>query len=90
MVETPSGAKRIDEVVVGEKVLSPSDDGGGDEFVDVVDIYDNGTKDIYEIELFDGKKIRCTLDHKFLCSDNKKYKMQDILDRNLKIMVKDD
>lgn len=32
----------------------------------IVNIFNNGEKDVYEIELEDGKKIKATKDHKFL------------------------
>lgn len=78
-VETETATKSIEELAIGEFVKSP------DGFIEVVDKFCTGTKDLYEIELDSGKKIRCTMDHKFLCNDGKVHALSFILENNLEI-----
>ena len=85
IVETENGYKMLLDIQVGDKVLGPTDDG--DRFINVVDVIDSGTKELYEIELESGEKISCTLDHKFLCSDKKTHTLLDIIEKDLEIMV---
>lgn len=88
IVETTNGYKTIEEVKIGDKVLSPSKNG--DVFVDVIDKHDNGEQELYEITTESGKIIQCTLNHKLLCEDGKLYPVWEILEKNLKIVCQDD
>ena len=78
-VETLSGIKSIQDLQIGEFVNSPNG------FIEVLDKFDTGIKDLFEIELESGKKIRCTTDHEFLCSDGKKHNLEFILENLLEI-----
>jgi len=53
---------------------------------ELIDIFKTGEKDIYEIELSNGIILRCTLDHKFICSDFKEYTVKEILDNDYDIV----
>jgi len=86
IVETQDGYKMLSEVQIGDKVLAPKN-MSEDHYVEVVNKYDNGEKEVYEIELENGASIRCTLDHEFLCEDGQKHKLSDIIENNLSIMV---
>ena len=59
------------ELKVGDKILSPSTNG---EQTEVVAIYDWDPEDIYELEMDNGKKMRCSLNHlhhvSYRCNDN--------------------
>jgi len=88
VVMTENGEKLLDELEVGDMVLAPKNDLE-DEFVEVLDVIDNGIKEVVEVTMEDGKKITCTLDHKFLCKDGKKRPLYEILDRDLEIMCID-
>ena len=90
VVETEDGQKKLEEVKIGDKVKAPSSDMSSDEYVEVVDIHDNGEQDIFEFTLESGKTIQCTFDHEFLCEDGKKRKIIDILSAHHKIMCQDD
>lgn len=53
---------------------------------ELIEVFETGEKEIYEIKLDNGIEIECTLDHKFLCSDGKFHTVQDILDNDLEII----
>ena len=79
-VETKSGERKcLKDLEIGEFINSP------DGFIEVIDKFDTGLKDVYEIELSCGRKITCTLDHKFLCEDMKVYTLKYIIENNLAI-----
>lgn len=88
IVITENGEKCLDELKIGDKVLAPKNISE-DEFVEVVDIINNGVKEVIEVTIEDGKKILCTLDHKFLCEDGKVRPLIEILEQNLEIMCID-
>lgn len=90
IVITPEGCKSLKDINIGDLVLAPKDnDNNHDEFTTVLDVIDNGVKEVYEVELEDGKTITCTLDHKFLCSDGEKHTLYKIIHQNLEIMCID-
>jgi len=82
-VETKQGMKTLEEVQVGDFVNSPNG------YVEIINKYDNGIQELYEITLEDGKSIQCTLHHQFLCDDGRKHSLSEILEKNLEIAVKD-
>lgn len=82
--------KTIEELNIGEYILAPKSDLSGDEFVKVIDKFDNGEKDVYEITLESGKKIESTLDHKFLCEDNIIRPLYEILNNGHSIICEDE
>jgi len=84
IVETKNGLKTINELKVGEFVLSPNG------YIEVLDIFDTEEKECYEITLESGKTITCTMEHKFLCEDNKVYTLETIISKNLKICCEND
>lgn len=74
----------ISELKIGDFIKAPRKEDT--EFVKVTDILPNGEKDVFEIELENGKKIKCTLEHLFLCSDGMKHTMYEIIEKKLEIM----
>lgn len=86
IVDTTEGLKTINEIKIGDKVLSPSD-LDKDEYVEVIDIIDSGLKDVYEIVTESGDRLNCTLDHKILCEDGEMRPLYEILYYDYKIMV---
>jgi len=66
-------------------VVKSADENGNDIWVDVLTVHDNGVKDLVEVEMEDGRKIRCTLDHKFRTL-NGMLSLQEIIDRELEII----
>lgn len=55
----------------------------------LVDVFETGEKDIYEIELENGIVLRSTMDHKFMCSDNKMHTIEEINKYDLGILYFD-
>jgi len=54
---------------------------------ELIDVFETGEKDVYEVELDSGIVLKCTLDHKFICSDGKKHTIQEILDDSLEMIL---
>lgn len=80
-VELQGGGKiPICDVEIGSMINTPEG------YCEVVAKHDNGLREVYEVILENGKKIRCTLDHKFLCSNGKKHSVKEILFNNLEIV----
>jgi len=74
----------------GQNVQVKSADKNGQIiWVHVSDVHDHGILDLVEVELEDGKKIRCTLDHKFQTSEGM-IPLKDILERNLEIITEEE
>ena len=86
-VQSEDGLKCLFQIKKGDKVLAYDVDNSKDHYVQVVDIHKNKVK-VYEVEMEDGTKICCSMDHKFLCDDKKMHSLKDILSNNLKIMCK--
>ncbi len=70
----------LDEISVGEKIMSPSGP------TTVLNKYENGIKEIYEITLESGRQIECTIDHEFLCEDMIKRPLKSIIEGDFRIM----
>ena len=49
-------------------------------------VFETGEKEIFEIELDNSMIIKCTMDHKFYCSDGKEYIVREIIEKNLEIL----
>ena len=52
----------------------------------LVDVFETGEKDIYEIELENGIILKCTMDHKFMCDDYKMHIISEIINNKLDIL----
>ncbi len=88
VVETKTGPKCMFEVEAGEEVLSYNVKNDKDHYVEVLNKYENKIE-VFEVKFDDGKKIKCSMDHKFLCEDKKMHTLRDILGNNLGILCKD-
>jgi len=87
IVESKNGYKCLNEIKKGDLVLAYDVDNNKDHYVEVINIHENEVE-VYEIEMEDGTKISCSLDHKFLCEDKKMHTLREILKENLEIMCK--
>ena len=45
-----------------------------------------GERELFEVELYNGSIIKCTMDHEFVCADGLKHKLSEIIDRDLEIL----
>lgn len=93
-VETCDGkTKTIDKLEIGEYIKCPNtyakteQDMDGDLFVEVLDKFEHGEQEVFEITLESGKQISCTMEHKFLCEDSKTHPLWEILEKNLGILT---
>ena len=56
-VMTPNGPVTMGELMPGSQVLTPNG------IASVTEIFPQGASDVYEITLFDGRKVRCGYEH---------------------------
>lgn len=79
VVEKADGTfSTIEDIEIGDIIKCPPDENLCDTTA-VVNKYDNGIKEVYEITTETGKVLRCTLDHEILCSDGYKRNLENIL-----------
>ena len=50
------------------------------------EIIDTGIQEVYEIELSNKSKIKCTMNHKFLCNDKKFHTLSDVIKHKFTII----
>ncbi len=86
IVETEDGYKMMHEIKIGNTIKSYNLDKNIDIFTEVLEIYENKAE-IYEIELEDGRKIKSSLKHKYLCEDKKMRSLEQILTEKHKILT---
>lgn len=80
VIETKNGFKTIEDLKIGEFVNSPNG------FIEVSDKFSTGLQDVFEVELESGRRIKCTMNHKFLCENGIKYTLWDIINNDYKII----
>lgn len=73
-------------IKIGDKVKSYDVKRNIDKYVEVVDVI-SSNQDLYEIELEDGRKIKSSLNHKFLCSDFVMRELKEIIESDLSIVT---
>lgn len=65
-VEKQNGSVcKIKDVCIGDSIKTPHG------YSKVLNKFDHGILDVFEVELDNGKKITCTMNHKFLCQSGK-------------------
>jgi len=87
IVENKEGLKCLSDIKKGDFVLAYDVKNNIDHFVEVINIHENKVE-VYEVEMEDGTKICCSMDHKFLCKDKKMHTLRDIISQDLEIMCK--
>jgi DNA polymerase III alpha subunit len=75
----------LDEIKVDDVICGLSKTG----YVVVTDVIETGKQEVVEIELESGLKIKCTVDHQFLCEDGLVRPLYDIIDNEHLIMKTD-
>lgn len=88
VVETPQGDDLLFNIRVGDKVLAYDIDKNKDHYVEVVGIH-NSKVELFEVEFEDGRKIKCSKDHKFLNEHGRMMPLREILDKKYSIVCKD-
>jgi DNA polymerase III alpha subunit len=84
VVETIDGKYyTLEDVDIGTQITSPNGP------TTIINKYDNGIQDVFEITLESGKTIQCTMSHEFLCKDGLKHTLSEILEHELKIVCQD-
>lgn len=78
LVQTSYGAKKMSEVVVGEKILAYDTATGKDHFVTVVNIYSQRAI-LWDFVTESGEEITCSMEHKFLCEDGEMRPIKEVL-----------
>lgn len=85
IVHLPNGTKTIDELIIGEEILSYDLNEKKYIYTTVLDKIESGTKELYEVTVESGKTITCSLDHKFFCEDGRVHPLWYILQKGLRI-----
>ena len=85
VIETPNGDKMMFEVQTGDKIKAFDVTNQKDHFVEVKNKFNN-IKELFEVEMEDGRKIKCSMEHKFLCEDKNMRSLQEILLHKHKII----
>jgi len=58
-----------------------------DVYINIQDVYDHGEIEVYEFSLDNGKKVRCSKDHKFRVKDGRMLPIWKIMAENLDIVA---
>jgi DNA polymerase-3 subunit alpha len=82
IIKTSVGEKRMKDIAVGEKVLAYDTKNDKDHYVEVIGRYENFTE-LFEVEMENGIKIKCSMNHKFLCEDGEMHKLSEIIEKDL-------
>ena len=69
VVVKDNGFKNICDITTNDYVLSHNDETDVFEFKKVLRVLDNGVRDLIEIKLENGQRLRCTPDHKLYTSN---------------------
>lgn len=86
VVDVPNGHKMLFEIKRGDLVKAYDTKLKKDHFVTVKDIHENEVE-LYEVEFDDGRKLRCSMDHKLLCVDGKMRRLEDVILGKYKIVT---
>jgi hypothetical protein len=80
---TDGTQKKIKDCLVGDKVWSF--DNGHLVETDIVNVFDNGIKEVFEVVLDDGSIVVCTKEHKFLTKEGM-VPLSEIIEKDLEII----
>lgn len=87
IVETETGFKCMFEINIGDKILGYDTKTQKDEFVTVIDKIES-TAELFEVTFEDGRTIKCSMKHKFLCEDGVMRALERILSEKHEIACK--
>ncbi len=86
VIETPNGDKLLHEVEVGDTVRAYHVSEACDHYVTVEEVI-HSEAELYEVTLEDGRMIRSSLKHKYLCEDGKMHPLREVVLKGLRIMT---
>jgi DNA-directed DNA polymerase III PolC len=71
-----------------EKIMLKSYDIETRQFIndECLEVIDAEEQDVYEFALSNGEVVKCTMEHKFLCSDHKMHQIKDIVEFDMDIL----
>ena len=81
VISKHNGKIQLKELNVGDEILNENQ-----EYVEVTDIYFNQAE-LFKVTLDDGKEIKASLNHKFLCKDGKIRMLKEIIDGGFEIAI---
>lgn len=84
VIKTIDGKKTLQEIKVGESVLAFDVESETNHHVEVLNIHSNETE-LFEVELENGSKVKCSMDHKFL-TEKGMMPLKRILEEDLGIL----
>lgn len=82
-----SHVAKFNEVKKGDFVKSRDEKTGDDIFIEVIELHDHGMIELFEFEFDDGKKVRCSMNHKFRVKDGRMLPIREIIDQDLEVVV---
>lgn len=89
LVELESGLKKeMSQIKTGDKIKAYNTRENRDHFVEVKNIYNNKVE-IFEIELSDGRILKCSKDHRVMTSVGMR-KIEDCINEDLEILCEDE
>ena len=74
IIKTPYGNTTIGEIKPGDEII-----GSDGKFYNVVEKYEKGEQDVYEVEFNDGRKVRCGKEHLWLIYDKTQRKKRNLV-----------
>lgn len=90
LVQTRQKLETLELLKIGEDILTYDFSANKEIYTKVVNKFESGEQELYEITLESGKTIECSLDHEFYCSDGEKHPLWMILNKQLKIATLSD
>lgn len=85
-VEDKTVQELFEDFAEGVYLKSRDEKTKEDIFVPLQDVHDHGKVSVYEFTMDDGRKIKCTKDHKFRVEDGRMLPMWQIMEENLEIV----
>lgn len=82
--------KFIKDLENGDKLYSWNKNDKSIILNEVEESFETGEQEVFEVCIEDDFIINCTKNHKFLCRDGNFYKIEDIFEKNLEIVVFED
>lgn len=75
--------KAIADLEVGDRVyVVSSDNEWSFEIAELTSKIYSGEQEVFEVEFNNGRIVKCTMEHKFLCTDDQYHTLKDIIDND--------